>query len=55
MLLRFLSASALFLSLLFPPATVNAQESSIIEISGKVTDNDKKEPLPDVSVQVKAR
>ena len=53
MLLRFLSASALFLSLLFPPATVNAQESSIIEISGKVTDNDKKEPLPDVSVQVK--
>ena len=30
-----------------------AQESSLIEISGKVTAQDKKEPLSDVSVQVK--
>ena len=53
MLLRFLSASALLLPLLFQPAALTAQEGSLIEISGKVTDHDKKEPLADVSVQVK--
>src|SRR5262245_49312309 len=30
-----------------------AQDNTIIEISGRVTDQDKQQPLPDVSVQVK--
>jgi len=43
----------LLLPLLFRGQSAAAQESSIIEISGKVTDQDKKEPISDVSVQVK--
>ncbi|MFI5132064.1 MAG: carboxypeptidase-like regulatory domain-containing protein, partial [Chitinophagales bacterium] len=30
-----------------------AQDNTIIEISGRVTDQEKQQPLPDVSVQVK--
>ncbi|MHA4807761.1 TonB-dependent receptor domain-containing protein [Flavitalea flava] len=49
-----LSRIALFyFSLFLITLQVSAQEPSVIEISGKVTDHDKKEPLSDVSVQVK--
>ena len=32
---------------------VVAQDNTIIEISGRVTDQEKQQPLPDVSIQVK--
>lgn len=41
------------LATLFFAATLFAQENTVIEISGRVTDQEKKEPIPDVSVQVK--
>jgi len=44
---------ALVLTILFSAAAASAQENTIIEVSGKVTDQEKKEPLSDVSVQVK--
>ena len=44
---------ALILPLLFLGVSAHAQENTIIEISGKVTDQEKKEALPDVSIQVK--
>jgi len=43
----------IFIFTLFITLTGLAQENSVIEISGKVTDQDKKEPLSEVSVQVK--
>src|SRR5688572_6020915 len=33
--------------------TIYSQENTLIQVSGQVTDNDKRQPLPDVSVQVK--
>ncbi|HKC36589.1 MAG TPA: carboxypeptidase-like regulatory domain-containing protein, partial [Chitinophagaceae bacterium] len=41
------------LSLLFTSNSIFAQDNLIIEVSGKVTDQEKQLPLPDVSVQVK--
>jgi len=32
---------------------LHAQDGNLIQVSGQVTDQDKKQPLPDVSVQVK--
>ncbi|MDO6431344.1 TonB-dependent receptor [Flavitalea sp. BT771] len=50
---KMLTTLILF-SLLFAGKSLFAQDNnSIIEISGRVTDQEKKEPLPDVSVQVK--
>ena len=44
----------LALALLLPGIPVFSQENNtIIEISGRVTDQQKREPLPDVSIQVK--
>ncbi|HEY4149579.1 MAG TPA: TonB-dependent receptor, partial [Chitinophagaceae bacterium] len=45
--------AALLLPLLFGIKQATAQQNTVIEISGKVTDVEKKEPLADVSVQVK--
>ncbi|MBS1662730.1 MAG: TonB-dependent receptor [Bacteroidetes bacterium] len=45
--------SLLTFILLLGSAALSAQEGTIIEISGKVTGQDKKEPLSDVSVQIK--
>lgn len=41
------------LALLFFGNLIFAQDNTIIEISGKVTDQEKQLPLPDVSIQVK--
>src|SRR5258705_3004842 len=41
------------LSLLYTSNSIFAQDNLIIEVSGKVTDQEKQLPLPDVSVQVK--
>ena len=41
------------LSLLITSNFIFAQDNLIIEVSGKVTDQQKQLPLPDVSVQVK--
>lgn len=43
----------LILSLLVRATPSLAQDGTTIEISGKVTDQEKKDPLPDVSVQIK--
>src|SRR5690349_18219560 len=44
----------LFLALLLPAFNVTySQTATLIEISGKVTDQEKNLPLPDVSVQIK--
>jgi len=43
----------LFLLTAVSPALAQDNANTIIEISGRVTDQDKHEPLPDVSVQVK--
>ncbi|HYC30381.1 MAG TPA: carboxypeptidase-like regulatory domain-containing protein, partial [Chitinophagaceae bacterium] len=48
--MRTLTGMAL---LLLASATVFSQQNNIIEISGRVTDQQKREPLPDVSIQVK--
>ena len=49
-LFRFSSLPVLLLTLII---NASAQEAILIEVSGKVTDHVKKEPLQDVSVQVK--
>jgi iron complex outermembrane receptor protein len=41
------------LILLFSGSSIFAQDNTIIEVSGKVTDQEKQLPLPDVSIQVK--
>ena len=41
------------LLLLFLSDGVFAQDNTIIEVSGRVTDKEKQLPLPDVSIQVK--
>lgn len=46
------SLSIIFL-LLFFNNLISAQDNIIIEVSGQVTDQEKQQPLPDVSVQVK--
>ena len=43
----------LLLLALFSLAIVNAQDVSLIEVSGRVTDQEKHEPLSDVSIQIK--
>src|SRR6185436_16493015 len=43
----------IILSLLVVSNFVFAQDNMIIEVSGRVTDQEKQLPLPDVSVQVK--
>jgi len=48
--MRYLFAA---LSLLFVSNFIFAQDNLIIEVSGRVTDQEKQLPLPDVSVQVK--
>ncbi|HMH23721.1 MAG TPA: TonB-dependent receptor [Puia sp.] len=48
-----ITRSVLILAILFAATAAFAQENTLIEVSGKVTDQEKKEPLPDVSVQVK--
>lgn len=50
---RIYYAVTLFTVLLFATFNVMAQETSLIEISGKVTDQEKKDALPGVSVLVK--
>ncbi|WP_315818130.1 carboxypeptidase-like regulatory domain-containing protein [Paraflavitalea speifideaquila] len=42
----------LLMTLLFL-GTASAQEVSLIEVSGRVTDQEKHEPLSDVSIQIK--
>lgn len=50
---RFYYVAAVFTVLFFAALNLAAQETSLIEISGKVTDREKKEALPGVSVLVK--
>lgn len=51
---KFISLAGILSMLLFiSPQYTFSQDNSLIEISGKVTDQVKKEPLADVSVQVK--
>jgi len=50
---KMLTNLILFLLLAAGNALFAQDNNSIIEISGRVTDQEKKEPLPDVSVQVK--
>lgn len=50
---RFYFSISLLTILLFLSSSLIAQETSLIEISGKVTDQEKKEALPGVSVLVK--
>jgi len=44
---------AAFITLNFFSQSLFAQDNTIIQISGRVTDQEKQQPLPDVSVQVK--
>ncbi len=48
---KLFSATVLFLSVI--SNYLFAQDNTIIQISGRVTDQEKQQPLPDVSVQVK--
>ena len=44
---------AAFIKLSFFSQALLAQDNTIIEISGRVTDQEKQQPIPDVSVLVK--
>ena len=48
-----MKSTFLLLMTLFFLASASAQEVSLIEVSGRVTDQDKHEPLSDVSIQIK--
>ena len=45
--------SLTILALLFIGNFILAQDNTIIEVSGRVTDQEKQQPIPDVSIQVK--
>ncbi len=50
---RLLTISLLVLTLSLPVTRLIAQDNTIIEISGQVIDQERKEPIPDVSIQIK--